>query len=127
MPLGELSRERLATCHPDLQRLIGRASQGIDRGDLGYALIRDITVLCGHRGQAEQDECVRLGHSKSPWPTSKHNRTPSDAVDVIPYPVTWDEHECAVLHAYIVGLALGMGIDLHSISWDMPHIQRDVP
>ena len=51
----------------------------------------DFTILCGHRGKEEQDEAVRAGHSRTPWPTSKHNGTPSLAVDIAPYPVDWHD------------------------------------
>lgn len=132
MPLGKASLDRLSTCHPDLQTLIKDAAAGVDRGDLAYAGIHDMTVSCGRRGKAEQDEAVRTGASKSPWPTSKHNVKPGepanklvDAVDVEPYPERWsDATKLAVLHAYIVGLARARGMSLHGISWDAPHIER---
>jgi peptidoglycan L-alanyl-D-glutamate endopeptidase CwlK len=131
MPLGKTSLERLATCHPDLQALILSAAKGVDEGDLAHADINDITVLCGHRGSREQDKAVADGASQTPWPRSKHNRTPSDAVDVVPYPVRWTEpgynRKLHVLHAYINGIAHQMGLDLFDISWDGPHIQRNVP
>lgn len=128
MSLGKLSLERLATCHPELQTLIVTVAKGIDDGDLAYAGIRDMTVLCGHRRQAEQDAAVARGASKTPWPRSKHNRSPSDAVDVAPYPINWnDTHAFDVLHAYVAGVAHAQGIDLFDIDWDRPHIQRNVP
>ncbi len=128
MPLGSESSLRLATCHPDLRRLIVMASKGIDEGDLAYVGVHDMTVLCGYRGKAEQDQAVADGASESPWPTSKHNRVPADAVDVAPYPLVWAEvKKFEALHAYIAGIAHAMGIDLYDISWDRPHIQRNVP
>jgi peptidoglycan L-alanyl-D-glutamate endopeptidase CwlK len=127
MPLGAASKAKLATCHPELQALIQCAAAGIDEGDLSYAGIHDITVLCGHRGQAEQDKAVADGASETPWPRSKHNRIPSDAVDVSPYPVDWHAGRLEALHAYIAGIAHARGIDLFDISWDRPHIQRNVP
>jgi hypothetical protein len=131
MPLGKTSEERLGTCHPDLRRLIEKVAQGVDQGDLSYADIFDVTVLCGFRGEKEQNEAVAAGASETPWPRSKHNRMPSDAVDVAVYPVQWKapgyERKMEVLHAYIAGVAHAMGIDLFDISWDRPHIQRNVP
>jgi peptidoglycan LD-endopeptidase CwlK len=125
MPLGKISLSHLDTCHPDLQSLIRDAAAGVDRGDLAYAGVNDMMVSCGWRGEADQDEAVRTGVSKTPWPTSKHNRQPSDAVDVAPYPQGWsDAVALAVLHAYIVGLAAARGMKLHGISWDAPHIER---
>ena len=125
MPLGKESLANLATCHVDLQDLIEHVAAGIDRGDLAWAKIRDIKVTCGYRGKVAQDAAVANGFSKAPWPTSKHNTTPSDAVDVVPYPELWsDEVKWRVLHAYIAGVARGIGLDLRHISWDMPHIER---
>lgn len=128
MPLGAESALQLSTCHRDLRDLIARVSKGIDEGDLAYAGVTDIQVPCGYRGKAAQDAAVASGASKSPWPLSKHNRTPSDAVDVIPYPEKWsDVRKLEILHAYIAGVAHGIGLDLYDISWDRPHIQRNVP
>jgi hypothetical protein len=125
--LGAGSIAELATCHPDLRRLISAVAKGIDEGDLAYAGIRDLKVTCGYRGKAAQDEAVRTGASKSPWPTSKHNRLPSDAVDVVPFPELWsDVRKLEILHAYIAGVAHALGIDLYDIDWDRPHIQRNV-
>lgn len=131
MPLGPTSLERLATCHPDLQGLIKSVAIGIDEGDLAYAGIHDITVICGFRGEREQNQAFADGTSETPWPRSKHNREPSDAVDVAPYPVQWGlavyADKLATLHAYIAGVAHVMQIDLFDITWDRPHIQRNVP
>ena len=69
------SRERLETCDPRLIKVMELAIQRID-----------FSVSCGHRGEAEQDAAVRDGHSKTPWPRSKHNAKPSRAVDIFPYP-----------------------------------------
>jgi len=125
MPLGKESLANLATCHVDLQDLIEHVAAGIDRGDLAWAKIRDIKVTCGYRGKVAQDAAVANGFSKAPWPTSKHNTTPSDAVDVVPYPELWsDDVKLRVLHAYIAGVARGIGLDLRHIAWDMPHIER---
>lgn len=75
---SQRSLDRLATCHPDLQRL---AHEVIKR--------EDITIICGHRGEAEQTLAFTSGKSKEPWPKSKHNQTPSLAVDMAPYPLNW--------------------------------------
>ena len=127
MPLGKSSRDKLSTCHVELQDLIQEVAAGVDQGDLAYAGIHDITVLCGHRGEQEQNEAVANGASETPWPRSKHNRLPSDAVDVSHHPVDWNRRKLEVLHAYIAGIAHARGIDLFDISWDSPHIQRNVP
>jgi peptidoglycan L-alanyl-D-glutamate endopeptidase CwlK len=127
MSLGRASKLKLATCHPELQLIISEAAAGVDAGDLVWAGIHDITVAFGYRGKEEQDAAVARGASKAPWPTSKHNRVPSDAADVLPYPEMWaDDTKCRILHGYIRGIAQARGVALHSISWDPAHIQRRV-
>lgn len=77
--LGKKSLERLATCHPDLQRLVKEVVKEYD-----------ITVLEGHRGEKEQNEAFEKGNSKVRWPNGKHNKIPSEAVDIAPYPIDWN-------------------------------------
>ena len=80
------SLARLNTAHPLLIALFSRV---IRRSGLP----NDLTVLCGHRGKVEQDAAYKAGSSKLRWPKSKHNSTPSLAVDVAPLvdgAVTWD-------------------------------------
>ena len=48
---------------------------------------RDCTVLCGRRGKEEQDEAYKNKKSKVKYPESAHNRFPSRAIDVAPYPI----------------------------------------
>ena len=75
---GQTSKMRLSTCHPLLIALFERV---IKRPDLPH----DLTILCGHRGQAEQDAAFDSGASKLRYPKSKHNVYPSMAVDVAPW------------------------------------------
>ena len=75
---GAKSLERLEQCHEDLQKI-------------AHELIKemDVTILCGHRGEKEQNAAFVAGASKLTWPRSKHNKFPSLAVDIAPYPVDW--------------------------------------
>lgn len=74
---------------------------------------RDCTVLQGHRGEIEQNECCRKGLSKAPWPKSKHNSVPSKAADVMPYPIDWNDRERIVNFAgFVLGVAASKGIKL---------------
>jgi peptidoglycan L-alanyl-D-glutamate endopeptidase CwlK len=124
MPLGAVSGGRLATCHPDLRRFVDAVAEGIDAGELATAGVRDVTVLCGHRGKAEQDKAFADGASKLRWPNSKHNQTPSLAVDLAPYPIDWNNVAAFdVLRGYALGVAARLGIKLRVISWDRPHFE----
>ena len=46
----------------------------------------DFSVICGHRGEKDQNKAVEQGYSKIKYPKSKHNTFPSRAVDIAPYP-----------------------------------------
>lgn len=106
---GTASKANLATCHPDLQRLLNKAIQYVD-----------FSVTCGHRTKADQDAAVAAGNSQTPWPTSKHNSMPSRAVDVAPYPLDWSDTESFTLLAGILyGIAVTMGIKIRlGADWD---------
>lgn len=75
---GLRSLLHLESCHIDLQRIAHQLIKEID-----------VAVICGHRCQEDQDEAYTCGRSKLMWPNSKHNRFPSEAMDVVPYPVDW--------------------------------------
>ena len=67
------SNTALDTAHPSLGRVFRKV-----------ILSRDCTILIGHREKEAQNEAVRTGHSTKLWPTGKHNRKPSLAVDAAP-------------------------------------------
>jgi len=77
---GIQSPIRLDELNPDLKRVILRAAQG-----------RDIIVIEGHRGEKKQNEYFYQGKSKVKWPDGKHNTIPSEAVDIAPYPLDWND------------------------------------
>lgn len=111
------SKNKLASCHPDLQRLCEEAIKDMD-----------FTVLCGHRNEKDQNEAFDKGASKLKWPCSKHNTIPSKAVDLAPYPVDWNDlqrfkdlAECMKSHARTLGIKIQAGAD-----WkmkDFPHYE----
>jgi len=72
------SLDRLATCHQDLQDLFNYVIK-----------TEDCAILCGHRGEQEQNDAFDKGYSKLRYPHSRHNSMPSKAVDVMPYPIDW--------------------------------------
>lgn len=122
MPLGKKSEEKLATCHPDIQRLVRAVATGVDKGECSG--VHDITVVCGHRGQKEQDQAYKDGTSKKQWPGSKHNSLPSLAVDMAPYPIDWDDLQSfRNLRSYALDVADKHGIKIRVISWDWPHYE----
>jgi peptidoglycan L-alanyl-D-glutamate endopeptidase CwlK len=50
----------------------------------------DFSVICGERGREAQTEAFNSGHSKVKFPNSKHNSHPSEAVDVCPWPIDFE-------------------------------------
>lgn len=79
MPMfSEDSRSKLSTCHIDLQVIFFEVIKHID-----------CTVLEGYRTQADQDADFDKGVTKLKWPDGKHNHQPSFAVDVVPWPLDW--------------------------------------
>jgi len=106
---SQLSIERLNTCHPDLIRLFNEVIKVVD-----------CTIVCGHRGEKEQNEAFRTGKSKLKFPNSKHNSSPSMAVDVVPWPVDWTDYKRFYHFAGIVyGVAHSLGIRIRwGGDWD---------
>jgi len=89
------SFSKLSTCHADLQALF-------------YEVIKnfDCMILEGYRNQADQDLAFKEGRSKLTWPNGKHNRQPSMAVDVTPYPVDFSNIKRLYWFAgYVMGIA----------------------
>ncbi len=100
--LSEKSVEKLYQCHPDLRKLVAEVVKHYD-----------ITVICGHRNEADQTQAVRTGHSKVNFPNSKHNSTPSLAVDIIPFPVDWnDRNRFFYLAGIVKACANSLGIKI---------------
>lgn len=99
---GKTSLGRLSTCDERLQKLFSEVIKH-----------RDCTILCGHRGQEDQETAFNSGNSKARYGQSKHNYSPSCAVDVMPYPINWDDikglHEFA---GFVQGIAAVMGIEI---------------
>ncbi len=53
----------------------------------------DCTILEGYRDFDTQFKYWQQNKTKVQYPDSKHNKQPSLAVDVIPYPVDWQDRE----------------------------------
>ena len=101
---GKSSKDRLATCHPDLQALMNEVIKHVD-----------ISILCGHRSVEEQAELYRQGKSKldgSAGKKSNHNYKPSRAVDFSAYPVRWERERFIAAAYFAKGIASQMGIDV---------------
>lgn len=110
---SKLSETRLSTLDIRLQNLLTEAIKRVD-----------FTVLCGHRGEDEQNEAFQKGASKLRFPYSKHNSLPSKAVDVAPWfpdiKIDWkDSAAFARLAGYIQRIADEQGTKIRwGGDWD---------
>ena len=107
---GKRSKERLATCDTRLQEVFNEVIKYVD-----------CSILEGHRDKERQNQLYIEGKTKVKYPNGRHNSSPSNAVDVTPYPVDWADRERQTLFAgFVIGIARSMGITLRwGGDWDM--------
>ena len=106
---GKKSKERLNTCDSNLQKVFNEVIKHVD-----------CSVLEGHREKDRQNKLYEEGKTKVKYPNGRHNRQPSSAVDVTPYPVDWKDRERQTLFAgFVIGVASQMNINLRwGGDWD---------
>ena len=81
------SRSKLDTADPRLIQLAENVIKIIDH-----------SIKFGHRGEIEQNMLADSKRSKLRFPDSAHNKTPSKAIDIQPYPfIGWDAPEAQIL------------------------------
>ena len=99
---GKRSRKQMENIHPDLKKVLNEVIKYVD-----------CSVLEGHRSAERQDKLFEEGRTKVKYPNGRHNANPSRAVDVVPYPIDWDDRERFHLFAgFVLGIAKSMGINL---------------
>ena len=106
---GKESKKHLLTCDNKLQKVFNEVIKHVD-----------CSVLEGHREKDRQNKLFEEGKTKVKYPNGRHNRQPSSAVDVTPYPVDWKDRERQTLFAgFVIGVASQMGINLRwGGDWD---------
>jgi len=72
------SQKNLSGCHESLILVCHHAIR-----------LYDFAVTCGHRGEEEQHKAFLDGLSDKDYPDGKHNKKPSEAVDLVPCPIDW--------------------------------------
>lgn len=131
---GQKSKDKLKTCHPDLQRVMEEAIKEYD-----------FTVIYGQRSVEEQFELYKKGREfkDGQWvkvgatvtnldgktKKSMHNYSPSLAVDIAPYPIDWNDLKRFKEMADVVkkaaeklGVKIAWGGDWKSFK-DYPHVE----
>lgn len=113
---GTRSKSRLHSCDERLQGLFEKVVKGFD-----------CTVLEGFRGKDKQNAAFDKGNSKLRFPEGKHNRMPSIAVDIAPYPVDWrDRDRFHYFAGYVLGIASEMGLNIRwGGDWDQDTETKD--
>ncbi len=96
------SKGKLETCHKDLQKVFNEVIKHVD-----------CTIIEGHRGEERQNRLYDEGNTKVRYPDGRHNCNPSNAVDVVPYPIDWDDRERFHLFAgFVLGISKSLGINI---------------
>ncbi len=101
-PYSSRSLRQLDTCDDRFKVLLTQVAEYIDT-----------TIIQGHRSNEQQEELYRAGKSQLRAGQSKHNVTPSLAVDIAPFPIDWNDRERFTLFAgFVMGLATSRRIVL---------------
>ena len=113
---GSRSINRLKTCDQKLQELF-------------YEVVKhfDCSIIEGNRGEERQNKAYADGKSKVKYPNGKHNKFPSVAVDVAPYPIDWsDRDRFHYFGGFVLGVAKQMGLKVRwGGDWDMDTQTKD--
>jgi len=119
---SKASKEKLEGCDPNLQILFNYVIKYFD-----------CTIVCGDRGETAQNKAFADGFSTVQYPRSKHNSSPSEAVDATPYPIQWDNvNRMRYFIGFVKGVAKmlkmygAMDVDIVTgIDWDDDTILKD--
>ena len=120
---GKKSKSMIETCDERLQKM---ADMMLARSEF------DLTITCGHRNEKDQNWAFVNGKSKARFGQSKHNTYPSQAIDIVPYPIpkNWDPNDRrwqemalnAMWCAGKLGFEITWGGSFKSLS-DKPHFE----
>ena len=109
---SESSKEALNTAVLPLRELFNKVIE-----------IHDCKVLEGYRIEEKQNRYFDEGRSKVRFPYGKHNKLPSEAVDVVPFvnnEMTWDVRHCIYFAGVVMATAHYLGINIRwGGNWDM--------
>jgi len=101
---GNTSKNNLEESHPLLQELFNEVIKTFD-----------CSIIQGFRNEEEQNQAYQDKKTTLQFPDSKHNETPSLAVDVCPYPIDWANRDRFHYFAgFVKGVAARLGI---SVRW----------
>ena len=127
--LDHSSMSAFLTLHPKLKSIVSELLP-----------MMNVKIVYGIRGKALQDELYKAGKSKTPFPTSKHNRTHdpsipenlvftiSDAVDIVPINTLYsDINYLCYMQGMIKAIAIKQSIKIRQgVLWEHPNIQHNI-
>jgi hypothetical protein len=112
--LGKKSAKKLEQATPEMGDVVRLA--------LRWGII-DFSVVETHRNRGRQNRLYILKKSRVKWPKGKHNRLPSEAIDLVPYvngAGSYDRSHCLVLAGVILAAAAVLGVVIRwGGNWDM--------
>ena len=113
---GKRSKKNLEQCEKQLQDLFNEVIKYFD-----------CSVICGYRNEHDQNEAYHSGRSKIKWPNGMHNSKPSNAVDVLPYPIEWKNIKRMYMFVgFVRGIAASMDISIRcGADWDGDTLIKD--
>jgi len=113
--LSQRSMQNLSGVHPDLVNVVKRAIEITEA---------DFVVIEGVRNIDRQRKLVAQGKSQ----TMNSRHLTGHAVDIVPYPVTWEKEAFIPIVEAMARAAEELGIDIvhgHDWGWDSPHHELD--
>lgn len=110
---GKKSKEKLSEANGPLQNAARLALEW---------QAMDFAVIEGHRPRAEQKRLYILGKSRVLYPDGKHNKKPSDALDIVPVingKISWEWVHCIHLAGIIIAAGRCLGTTIRwGGNWD---------
>lgn len=98
---GDKSNKKLETCHPKLQKIMREVIKNLD-----------FSIIWGYRDKQLQNTFHKNG-TGLPWPKSRHNRKPSLALDIAPFPIDWlDDQRFVILAGKVLEEGTKQGVKL---------------
>lgn len=99
---GTQSRTRLSGCHSHIINVMEVV-----------VVVYDNSVIWGHRGEQAQNRAFNAGFSSKEFPDSRHNLDPALAVDIVPYPIDWEDIGRFIELSWVVkGVAAAQNVPL---------------
>ena len=110
------SKANLKTCHPYLQLLARKILEGYD-----------FSVLEGYRGKGDQNILFAKELTQLKYPDGMHNKRPSLAFDIAPFPLDWNDKKRFYHFAgFVQAEAKSLGIEIRwGGDWDRDNDLND--